>query len=370
MANRFHRWMLSYGFAQDRSVRNLVYNFYNSEKKIGTWIYPMLSAKTMLWLLGRKRVADAVAIFDTMLRWQQIHRHDAWEKSFGAFPSAIDRDAKGVWRAGDRFYSSDNLVILDAFLALYKQTKAREVLNAAVGIGTWLCNVMCQGHKSGIWAEDHGAPMWFVTARGDFSNSVYNNVDVLWISALYKLGKVTGECSYCRQAEKAYSFYRLGQAPKGAFYDHYEPGWPPEKYSPKRWLTYQGRQVIADNVLRSALGACRWGDIKMARKAMEWMHVDGGGIPAYLDVETGKHGFLTDDDVYFDVTSSALYRSLCIWLGNKSGGKDVLAFLQRTQEANGGWYWGLFRKNLKPVRPEMCPMPGLWATADLSPVDG
>ncbi len=368
VADRFHRWMLSQGFAQDRSVRNLVFNFYDTDKNTGSWVYPMLCGKAIVWLLGRKRVADAVAVADALLRWQQIYHHDTWAKSYGAFPSAIDRDPKGSWRAGDRYYSGDNLVILDAFVQLYERTRSREVLNAAVGIGTWLCNIMCAGMKFQTWQEDHGAPMWFVNARGDFSNTIYANVEMLWISALYRLGKVTSECSYCRQAEKAFRFYKLSQTPKGAFYDHYDPKYPPLKYSVHQWVTYQGRQVISDNILRAALGLCRWGELDMARKTFDWLQADGGAVPAYLDINTGKHAF-DSGDIYYDVTSSGMYRSLCQWLGKKVPAKEAVLFLRRTQDKSGGWYWGVFKKNLKPVRPEMCPMPGFWATADLSAVD-
>ena len=370
IANNFHRWMVSQGFAQDRLVRNLVFNFYDTDKNKGSWVYPMLCGKAIIWLLGRKRVADAIAVADALLRWQQIYKHDSWEKSYGSFPSAIDRDPKGVWKAGDRYYAGDNLVILDAFLQLYERAKSKEVLNAAVGIGTWLCNIMCAGLKLQTWKEDHGAPMWFVNAKGDFSNNIYANVEMLWISALYRLGKITSECAYCRQAEKAFRFYKLSQTPKGAFYDHYDPAYPPLPYSASRWITYAGRQVISDNVLRAALGLCRWGELELARKTFDWLKVQNGGIPAYLDIQTGQHGFDKDSDVYFDVTSSGMYRSLCQWLGKKVQGKEAVVFLRRTQDKNGGWYWGVFKNGLKPVRPEMCPMPGFWATADLSAVDG
>jgi hypothetical protein len=368
MTNRFHRWMGVQGFARDRGVQNLVFNFWDTSKNRGNWIYPMLCGKAIIWLLGRQRTADALAIAEALLRWQQTIPYDAWERSYGAFPSAIDRDPAGEWKPSERYYSGDNLVILDAFLSLYRATRSRDALNAAVGIGTWLCTVMCQGVKHGAWLEDHGAPMWFVTASGDFSNHIYSNVEMLWISALYRLGRMTREYAYCRQAEKAYRFYKQSQTMAGAFYDHYDPGYPPQKYAQERWVTYQGRQVICDNVLRAALGACRWADVEMGRKTMDWIQVQGGAVPAYLDIETGSHAFEPNTEVYFDITSTGMYRSLCQWVGNRAGAEEAMGFLQQTQDPSGGWYWGVFG-DLKPVRPEMCPMPGFWATTDLSAVD-
>ncbi len=368
MASKFHRWMGELGLARDRGVRNLVFNFYDTDKRRGSWLYPMLCGKAMIWLMGRGRVADASLIGEALLRWQQTYRHDAWERSYGAFPSAIDHTPEGEWVAGERYYSGDNLVIMDALLSLYRRTRNREWLNAAIGVGTWLCTVMCQGVKYGTWLEDHGAPMWFVTAAGDFSNLIYNNVEMLWISGLHRLGRITRENAYCRQAEKAYRFYLRSQTTAGAFHDHYDPGYPPQKYEAERWKTYHGQQVICDNVLRAALGACRWADVEMARKTMDWMQVEGGAVPAYLDIETGGHAFEENTEVYFDVTSTGMYRSLCQWMGNRRGAEDAIAFLQQTQDPSGGWYWGVYG-DLKPVRPEMCPMPGFWGTADMSALD-
>src|SRR6185295_10083350 len=75
MATRFHRWMFDLGFARDRSVRNLVFNFYDTSKRSGTWIYPMLAGKAIIWMLGRGRVADAKVVAEALLRWQQTCPH-------------------------------------------------------------------------------------------------------------------------------------------------------------------------------------------------------------------------------------------------------------------------------------------------------
>ena len=90
----------------------------------------------------------------------------------------------------------------------------------------------------------------------------------------------------------------------------------------------------------------------MARKTLDWLQVENGGVPAYLDIQTGKHGF-ENSDVYYDVTSSGMYRSLCQWLGNRSPARRRWNFLRRTQDHSGGWYWGVtatcFIKGVHPV---------------------
>ena len=127
MGLRFHRWMAGQGFARDRTVRNLVFNFYDTDKSKGSWVYPMLCGKAIIWLLGRKRMADAIAVAEALLRWQQTTSTTPGSKSYGSFPSAIDRDPKAAsGKRASGYYSGDNLVILDAFIQLYGgATRAR-----------------------------------------------------------------------------------------------------------------------------------------------------------------------------------------------------------------------------------------------------
>ncbi|MEZ4368133.1 MAG: hypothetical protein R2939_17910 [Kofleriaceae bacterium] len=189
---RFLAWLRRHGVARDRAVRNLVYNFYDVPKAEGSWLYPMLAGKTILWMVQGGQVDEAVAIADTLVRWQQTDRTDKRALSYGAFPSMVEPgELPGEYAAGSRYYAGDNLVILEALLALHARTGTRAYLDAAVGIGTWLTDVMCAGHKHGVWAEDHGAPMAFVTATGDFSNAIQTAVELLWIGALGRLGRAT-----------------------------------------------------------------------------------------------------------------------------------------------------------------------------------
>lgn len=380
MRSRFFTWLYDVGVVKtsdpkDALVRNLIYNFYEPNKNRGSWIFPMLSGKAILWLVQRGRVADAQVLADALLRHQQTKKDGPAQRSYGAFPSIIERkggvegkEDSGLWTVGDRYYSGDNLLLLEAFVVLYLRTKNVEYLNTAIGIGTWITDVMCKGKELGVWAEDHGAPMQFVSLGGDLANGIYGNVEMLWISALKRLGSVAAEPAYCRQAAKAYEFYKKSQLSSGAFLDHYDPGYPPQPYSGERWQPYAKGQVISDNVCRAALGACRMGDLDAARAFFKWLKPDNGGVPAYINVDTGSSGFESQSLIYFDVVSSGMLRSVCQWLGEKETALACIAFLKKTQDKNGGWYWGCRRKGFKPLTPEQAPIVGMWATADLSAV--
>jgi len=366
MGNRFLRWLRSEGVSAARPVQNLVFNFVDAKTHVGSWIYPMLSGKSILWLVQRGLIADARAIADTLLGWQQFSNVGKLARSYGAFPSKLEQAPDGTWKANDYFYSGDNLVILAGLLALHGRTKDPELLNAAIGIGTWLTEVMCKGHQLGVWTEDHGAPMYMVRASGDFANVLNTNVEMLWISALHRLGTVTNEPAYCAQAERAFRFYLGSQTQSGVFLDRYDPGYPPKPYDAGRWKPYQAGQIVGDSVLRSALGACRWGELARARKFFDWLKTEHGAVPAFVNLSDGDHGFPKSQRVYYDLTSSALHRTLATWIGQRKAATLAQEFLRKTQHANGGWYWGVYKDKLAPVDAQLAPIVGFWATADLS----
>jgi hypothetical protein len=365
MAVRFLSWFRGRATGKDRAIRNLVFNFYDLEAGKGAWVYPMLSGKAMLWLIRRGLVDEASAIGTTLLRWQQTSRQGPLAKCYGAFSSKLE-EKDGKYQHGERYYSGDNLMILEALLALHAKTKNPELLNAAIGVGTWLTEVMCKGKAFGVWTEDHGAPMQFVSSAGNFSNTIHTGMEMLWMRSLQQLGKLTSEPAYSRQAQRAHEFLRRCQTTSGAYLEAYDPGYPAFPYNAGRWKPYQPGQVIGDNMLRTALGACRLGDLDSARKFHRYLKVENGAIPAYLNVDTGEHGFPKGSPVYYDVTSSALHRSLCQWLSQRAAAETDMAFLRATQHPSGGWPWGIFKNGLKPVEPKLAPIVGFWATDDLS----
>ena len=96
------------------------------------------------------------------------------------------------------------------------------------------------------------------------------------------------------------------------------------------------------------------------------MKTDHGAVPAYLAIDSGGPGFPAGQRIYYDVTSSALHRSLAGWLGERAAAIADQAFLRRLQLPEGGWPWGVFKDGLTPLDPRLAPIVGLWATADLS----
>ncbi len=365
MSERFYRWFDRHAVVSEGTAKGLIWNFYEPSRKLGTWVYPMLSAKAVLWFIKRGDVNRARVFAEALLPWQQMKQDGPLARSYGAFPSKLEQSGD-VFTAGTAYYAGDNLVVVEALSRLYQLTKDFRYLNAAIGTGSWLVEVMSQGHKYGVWSEDLGAPMFLVTAKGDFVNHVHCQVEALWIRSLELLGGLTGEAAYTRQAAKAYEFYRKGQLPSGAYWDHYDPGYPPKPYNASNWKPYSPGKVISDNVLRAALGACRMDDIDSARKFYSWLKPENGAVPAYLNVESGSSGFVTVDDIYYDVVSCGLLRSLQQWLGKSAATKIPIQYLKNVQAKDGGWYWGWKREAGEPVTKEQAAIVGMWATADLS----
>ncbi len=317
MTKRFLRWFRHSGIvSSDPRAPKLLFNFYDARRKRGIWIYPMLGGEATYWLLRKGYVREAHEHARALLPWQQLRRDGKLALSHGAFPARIELTRDGV-DVYDWYYSGDGLAIMGALLAVYKKTKDRALLDAAIRTANWITQVMCKGHQLGLWVEDHGAPMYVVRGSGDFGNMIHNAVEMLWISALYELGNVTRESAYRRQAERAFAFYRRSQLPNGAFLDHYDPEYPPKPYNARRWKPYQPGQIVGDNVLRSALGACRFGDLRAARRLYDWLKLSRGGVPAAIDQDTGGSWFPPGQPVYFDVSSIALHRSLALWLGER-----------------------------------------------------
>ncbi len=371
MTNRFVKWFDTHGLVAGGNAAGTVWNFYEPARGRGNWIYPMLSGKAVIWRLERGELELARQHADALLPWQQTDQSSpAMARSYGAFPSKLEPDGNGgtgqSWKAGTAYYSGDNLVIIEALTRLYEETKEPRYLNAAIGAGTWIVSAMCQGHKYGVWKSDLGAPMHMVNIKGDFANQIYGQMEWLWIGALKRLGRVTGEAAYSRQADRAREFYLKSQLSSGAYLDHYDPGYPPQPYSSDGWKEYAPGQLISDNVLRSALGACRSGALDSARRLRAWLHPDQGAVPAYLSRKTGGSGFERNDLVYYDIVSCGLLRSLSQWLSDRATAAAAIEYLRQSQSANGGWHWGIKRRGREQLTGEQAPIVGMWATADLS----
>jgi hypothetical protein len=366
MRARFVAWLESKGTAVATGISPLVYYYVGAKDGRPEQIHPMVSAKAILFNLQLGNVARATAMGHALLRWQQRDAGGVAFRSWGAFPSAIREEPAGKWVHSAAYYAGDNLVVLEALLALFAATRDRLFLESAIGVGTWVCDVMCRGVGHGVWAEDYGAPMEVVRLDGAFGNKIPAHVPMLWIASLGRLARLTGEKGYGAQLEKAAAFYLRGQANNGAFYDHYDPGYPAVAYNRARWMPYSPGKIIGDNVLRSALGACRLGDVVAARRVFAWLKPEAGAVAAYLNIETGGAGFLPTDAVYYDVVCSGLYRSLCQWLGERKAAEEAVRFAAARQDADGGFTWGVRKDAFASVDGKQATLTGLWSVADFS----
>ena len=75
MIGRFSSWLKASGVSRDGPVKNLVYNFYDANERKGSWVYPMLSGKAILWFARRGAISEARAVVATLLRWQQTDQN-------------------------------------------------------------------------------------------------------------------------------------------------------------------------------------------------------------------------------------------------------------------------------------------------------
>ncbi|MFQ5510215.1 MAG: hypothetical protein ACE5EO_00040 [Candidatus Krumholzibacteriia bacterium] len=347
-----------------------LYPYYRSEEKDfesspDDFLSPMVSAKCILFWLEEDDVWRAARIADRLLYWQEAKEKEVHPAARGALPSQITWSG-GEWVAGDRYYSSDNLVILEAFLLLYERTQADTLLSASGKIATWFKDVMCHGERFGVWREEHGAPMQFVTDDGAFNNKIFTAQELLWIDALRHFGELSGKMEYIEQFEKSKAFLLRGQSRRGVWFDHYDPGYPPKSYDSSRWHWYGSDVVVADNALRAALGAYRVGAREQAERFADWLQPVDGAVYAYLNVTTGSGRFNDPTQPYYDVVASGLWRQLARKLGRPKEVASADRFLQRTQNRSGGWYWGLSATGLRPLHRTEAVLTGLWAVSNLN----
>ncbi|MEZ4369163.1 MAG: hypothetical protein R2939_23190 [Kofleriaceae bacterium] len=368
---RFATWLAEVATAGAPEVTPLVYAGPLPVPEGGaapTAVSTAISAEAGLWHLRQGRTAAARAIAARLLRFQQGRRDGVLARSAGAMPERIVL-VDGQWRGDDRFLAGDNLAVLALLIALVEVAGEPDLLNAAIGIGTWLVDVMCRGDAHGVWAEPHGAPMAFVTRAGDFGNALDADRAPLWMSALARLGRVTGEAAYCRQAERAGAFYLTGQHAAGGFFDRYEPGWPPEAFDVARWTPAAPGTVRATHALHAALGLVHLGAVDAAQKTLAWVRRDGDGVATWLELDSGRPATIDGDDGGpYDVGATAAFHALAVALGDAAAARTSAAALARWQAADGGFPLAVDAKR-RAITAERSASIGLWATADLRTIE-
>jgi hypothetical protein len=273
-----------------------------------------------------------------------IHLQDrfASNRHVGGGVPSIANDASQL------FYSSDALASIKALMAAYRRNGDAAHLRAAGGFAEFV-ERMCDGERGDFLVENVGFPMQYAAPDGAIQNWLVPNVAMLFWDALDDYASVSANASIARLFERGRAFLlRSAQAPNGAYYDHYEPGFPARGYSEHRWRWFKieadGRRIgIGDNMMMSALGAQRLGDTAAVDRFLAWTQPKDGAFYAYIDVNTGGSGFQAGDAPYFDVVCSGMYRELLARSGRLTKA-DQAAFervVALSSGEDGGYRWGL-----------------------------
>jgi hypothetical protein len=351
-------WLRRHGISRDPETENLAFYYFDTEDGAGEIPSSAVTALAVLYYLDTGNVFEADDLGRALFRCRAPS--DAVEFIAGAFCHALVRQ-DGSWAPSDHYYSGENLLILEALLALHARTGEPSYLQAAIGIGDWLLRVPYQGHTYGALAEDLGVPIHFVTTDGAFENTIRPHLLLLWLPALERLSQVTGRDEYRAAMERALTFLDGGISGNGFVFSVYDPGYPPTPFRQENWRWHEGEKIIADELLLSAMGLFRNNRVEEARWILRRVRNISGGVYAYLDPADGGAKFVGEDSRYYDVVASCLVEKLALALGDLSHSRGAAAFLRMTQSSNGGWYWGLASGDLEPVEPKQATLINLWA---------
>jgi len=329
---RFAQWIVRNQISESGLCRYFRFGPHEHEES------PLATAYTiLLFNESEPEIADRLA--DGLIRLQERY---ATNRHVGGGVPSIANDSSQL------FYSSDALAAIKALVAAYRRSGNAAHLRAAGGFAEFV-ERMCDGERGGFLVENLGFPMQYAAPDGAIQNWLVPNVAMLFWDALDDYARASGSLSIARLFERGRTFVlRSVQAPNGAYYDHYEPGFPARGYSERRWRWFKieadGRRVaIGDNMMMSALGAQRLGDNGAVDRFLAWTKPRDGAFYAYIDVDTGGSGFQAGDTPYFDVVCSGMYRELLARSGRLTSA-DQAAFervFALSSGADGGYRWGL-----------------------------
>jgi hypothetical protein len=329
---RFAQWILHNQITENDLCRYFRYGPHESEES------PLATAYAIM-LLNDDRPEAADRLADGLARLQD--RYASNDYVGGGVPS-IANDGSEL------FYSSDALAATKALMTAYRRSGNVEHLRAAGGFVEFVQR-MADGERQGFLVRNLGFPMQYATPGGAFQNWLVPNVGMLFWDALLDYAQATNDTATSKLFEQGRAFLLSSvQAPNGAFYDHYEPGYPPKGYNADRWRWFKieedGRRIgIGDNMMMSALGAQRLGDQSAVDRFLQWAKPISGAFYAYIDVDTGGSGFQVGDKPYFDVVCSGMYYDLLANSGRLTA--QVEGSLERvftlSSSSDGGYRWGL-----------------------------
>jgi hypothetical protein len=329
---RFEQWVLAYQITPNDLCRYYRFGPHEAQESALATAYAIL-------LLNDGHPGAARTLAGGLTRLQQRY---ASNRHVGGGVPSIANDSSEL------FYSSDALAALKAIMALYQRTPEPALLHAAAGFVEFVHRLV-DGERGGFLVQNLDFPMQFAAPDGSVQNWLVPNVSMLFWDALHDYSEAANDAATKRLFERGRTFLLSAvQAPNGAFYDHYDPGYPPRGYNPGRWDWYKieadGRRIgIADNMMMSALGAQRMGAEKNVNAFLQWAKPTDGAFYAYVDVETGGSGFRPGATPYYDVVCSAMYYELLANSGRIT--PDVSAALEHiftlSEGTDGGYRWGL-----------------------------
>lgn len=335
---RFERWILDYQTTPSDLCRYYRFGPHEAQES------PLATAYAIL-LLNETHpdVADRLAAGLTRLQGRYAsNAHVA-----GGVPSIANDPS-------ELFYSSDALIATKAMMAVYGRSRDRVHLRAAAGFVEFVQRLV-DGERGGFLVRNLDFPMQYATPDGKVQNWLVPNVGMLFWDALRDYAEVARDAATRRLFELGSTFLLAStQDRSGAYYDHYDPGYPPQPYSPDRWRWYKieedGRRIaIGDNMMMSGLGAQRMGAAKSVDAFLQWAAKASttaglsGAFYSYVDVGTGGSGFRKGAVPYYDVVISAMYYELLARSGRLTDAtRDELERVFALSAGNdGGFRWGL-----------------------------
>lgn len=327
----FERWVLNYQVTSNDLCRYYRFGPHAGEES------PLATAYAIL-LLNESHPDVADRLVGGLGRLQKAYASNRFVG--GGVPSIANDPAP-------LFYSSDALAATKAVMEAHKLRPDPAKLRIAGGFVEFVKR-MVDGERQGMLVDNLDFPMQYATPGGQFQNLLVPNVAMLFWDALHDFAQANGDGATAKLFAGGQAFLLRAQAANGAYYDHYDPGYPPRGYSAQRWRWYKieddGRKIgIGDNMMMSALGAQRMGQKSAVDAFLRWAKPKDGAFFAYIDVGTGGSGFRSGSAPYYDVVTSAMYFQLLAVAGrlDNETRRSLEHVFGLSAASDGGYRWGL-----------------------------
>jgi hypothetical protein len=330
---RFEQWILDYQITPNDLCRYYRFGPHEAQES------PLATGYAIL-LFNDDRPDVADRLVGGLTRLQQRYASNRYVG--GGVPS-IANDPSQL------FYASDALIATKAIMAAHRRTRNPAYLHAASGFVEYVHRLV-DGKQGGFLVENLNFPMQYSTADGKIQNWLVPNVAMLFWDALRDYAETAHDAETQRLFERGRAFLlNSTQAPNGAYYDHYDPGYPPKPYDSSGWQWYKvetdGRPIgIGDNMMMSGLGAQRMDAPSSVAAFLRWAQraSRNGAFYSYVNVDTGGSGFRQGAAPYYDVVISAMYYNLLAHSGllTDATRTELEGVFALSAGNDGGFRWG------------------------------